>query len=67
MTETPFPLMSLWQPAKLLIKIMVGQMPEAHRRFLIQFERGEPDWSLLGCRPLPDCLLSAGGSTISTS
>lgn len=31
-----------------LIAEIVGQMPDAHKRFLISFERGEPDWTLLG-------------------
>jgi hypothetical protein len=33
-----------------LVKIqheMIGAMPDHHREFLIAFERGEPDWSLL--------------------
>ena len=31
-----------------IIAAMVGDMPPAHRQFLISFERGEPDWTLLG-------------------
>jgi hypothetical protein len=31
-----------------LIGEIVGKMPEAHRRFLLSFKRGEPDWTLLG-------------------
>jgi predicted nucleotidyltransferase component of viral defense system len=31
-----------------LIASIVGNMPEPHRHFLLSFERGEPDWSLLG-------------------
>ena len=31
-----------------LIGQIVGKMPESHRRFLISFERGAPDWTLLG-------------------
>ena len=27
---------------------LVGKMPEEHRRFLISFEEGKPDWKLLG-------------------
>ena len=27
---------------------LVGDMPAAHRHFLVSFERGEPDWDLLG-------------------
>ncbi|MDD2325702.1 MAG: nucleotidyl transferase AbiEii/AbiGii toxin family protein [Alphaproteobacteria bacterium] len=30
-----------------MIANIVGQMPQEHRRFLISFERGEPDWALL--------------------
>lgn len=29
-------------------------MPEEHRRFLISFERGEPDWPSLGLDHVPD-------------
>lgn len=31
-----------------LIADVVGRMPSAHRRFLVSFERGKPDWALLG-------------------
>jgi predicted nucleotidyltransferase component of viral defense system len=31
-----------------LIALIVDGMPKDHRVFLISFERGEPDWSLLG-------------------
>lgn len=31
-----------------LIDAIVGDMPSDHRKFLISFERGEPDWNLLG-------------------
>lgn len=37
-----------------LVVEMVGKMPDAHRRFLISFERGEPDWSLLGVEGAKD-------------
>lgn len=30
-----------------MIKTLIGGMPDHHRAFLIGFERGEPDWSLL--------------------
>ena len=30
-----------------LIREIVGNMPEQHRRFLLSVKRGEPDWSLL--------------------
>ena len=31
-----------------LIAEIVGEMPDSHRQFLISFERGEADWTLLG-------------------
>ena len=30
-----------------LIADIVGQLPDAHRRFLLSFKRGQPDWGLL--------------------
>jgi hypothetical protein len=39
-----------------MITSMVRQMPDVHRRFLLSFERGEPDWPLLdipGAHALP--------------
>ena len=27
---------------------IIREMPDAHRRFLISFERGDPDWTLIG-------------------
>jgi hypothetical protein len=33
---------------------MVAQMPNAHRRFLLGFEQGEPDWTLLGVKGAAD-------------
>ena len=31
-----------------LVQSIVGEMPAEHRRFLASFERGAPDWDLLG-------------------
>ena len=31
-----------------LIKSVVGGMSADHRKFLVLFERGDPDWDLLG-------------------
>lgn len=33
-----------------MVQAIVGEMPDAHRRFLVSFERGDPDWDLLGLR-----------------
>ena len=37
-----------------LIVEIVGNMPDAHRRFLVSFERGEPDWALLDVQGAAD-------------
>jgi hypothetical protein len=51
MTESPVTLSDLLEARENLIRLIVGQMPEEHRRFLISAKRGEPEWELLG---LPD-------------
>jgi predicted nucleotidyltransferase component of viral defense system len=33
---------------KALVSEILGNMPDNHRSFLLSFERGEPDWALLG-------------------
>jgi hypothetical protein len=33
-----------------LIVDIAGNMPDHHRRFLVSFERGEPDWAILDAR-----------------
>jgi predicted nucleotidyltransferase component of viral defense system len=48
MTERPVSREELIAAREALIAEIVGKMPNAHRRFLISFERGEPDWALLG-------------------
>jgi predicted nucleotidyltransferase component of viral defense system len=56
MTVQPVGLEELIAAREALIAAVVGDMPEAHRRFLISFERGEPDWPLLsvdGAADLP--------------
>ncbi|MFO1100775.1 MAG: hypothetical protein U1E81_21600 [Xanthobacteraceae bacterium] len=35
-------------PQEALFAEIVGNMPDDHRRFLSSFERGKPDWALLG-------------------
>lgn len=37
-----------------LVEDIIGKMPDAHRRFLLSFERGEPDWTLLGVEGAKD-------------
>ncbi len=48
MTTERVLLRELLDAQKEMIELVVGRMPEEHRRFLISFEKGEPDWSLLG-------------------
>jgi hypothetical protein len=46
----------LIQAREALVDEIVGNMPDEHRRFLVSFERGEPDWELLdvpGASELP--------------
>ncbi len=56
MTNEPVSLDDLVGAREALIETIVGKMPETHRRFLVSFERGEPDWPLLevlGAATLP--------------
>jgi predicted nucleotidyltransferase component of viral defense system len=56
MTDVPVALTELEDTREAMIAALVGEMPEAHRHFLISFERGEPDWHLLaipGAEQLP--------------
>jgi predicted nucleotidyltransferase component of viral defense system len=48
MTKQPVSRDDLIAAREALIAEIVGKMPDAHRRFLLSFERGEPDWALLG-------------------
>jgi predicted nucleotidyltransferase component of viral defense system len=48
MPREPVPLDELLAAREAMIAIMVGDMPEDHRQFLIGFKRGEPNWALLG-------------------
>jgi predicted nucleotidyltransferase component of viral defense system len=56
MTAQPVPLAALLAAREELVARVVGDMPDDHRRFLLSFERGEPDWNLLdvaGAKDLP--------------
>ncbi len=48
MTRHPVELDDLLAAREALIDEIVGAMPDAHRQFLLAFERGEPDWSAIG-------------------
>lgn len=49
MTDKPISKDELIAARKALVEEIVGKkMPEAHRKFLVLCERGQPDWDLLG-------------------
>jgi predicted nucleotidyltransferase component of viral defense system len=48
MTEQPVSRDELIAAREALIAEIVGKMPDSHRQFLISFERGAPEWPLLG-------------------
>jgi len=54
MTVEPVELAELEKARIDLIEVMVGEMPQDHRRFLVRFERGRPDWNLLGLGGVKD-------------
>lgn len=54
MTEEPVPLAVLEETRETMIKAIVGDMPAAHRKFLVSFEQGAPEWDLLGLPGVPD-------------
>jgi predicted nucleotidyltransferase component of viral defense system len=54
MTNRPVMLHELIAAREALVATAVGEMPGEHRRFLISFERGEPDWPLLGLDNVAD-------------
>jgi hypothetical protein len=48
MTAEPVALEELLAAREALIDLAVGKMPDEYQRFLISFERGKPEWDLLG-------------------
>ena len=48
MTEEPVTLEELNAARETFIVEAVGKMPDAHRKFLISFVRGTPDWASIG-------------------
>ena len=53
MTDVEVPLADLEATREHLINLAVAQMPDAHRRLLIGFNAGAPDWSLLAIDHVP--------------
>jgi predicted nucleotidyltransferase component of viral defense system len=54
MTRQPVKLDDLLAAREALISEIVGSMPDAHRQFLLVFERGEPNWSTIGLEAAAD-------------
>ncbi|MDR3488654.1 MAG: nucleotidyl transferase AbiEii/AbiGii toxin family protein [Bradyrhizobium sp.] len=54
MTQEPVSLDDLLRARQELVTSVVGGMPEQHRRFLVSFERGGPEWPLLAVRGASD-------------
>ena len=48
MTDELVTVAALAEAREDLVREIVGKMPAAHKSFLLSFERGEPDWALLG-------------------
>ena len=47
MMDIPATLDALVRTREELVADIVGRMPDPHRRFLLSFQKGEPEWSLL--------------------
>lgn len=54
MTDEPVSLDELLAAREAIISEIVGKMPDTHRKFLVSFERGTPEWSLLGVEGAKD-------------
>jgi predicted nucleotidyltransferase component of viral defense system len=54
MTAEPVALDDLLAAREATVNAIVRDMPDTHRRFLVGFERGEPDWSILGLNHVHD-------------
>jgi hypothetical protein len=54
MTDKPVSRDELVTAREALIADIVGKMPTMHRKFLISFERGKPDWTLLDVPGAPE-------------
>lgn len=54
MTDNTVIRQELEEVREALIADIVGKMPDEHRRFMISFERGAPEWDLLGLSGVHD-------------
>lgn len=53
MTEDDVPLADLIDIQQRLLQLLVSQLDEDERSFLLALKRGKPDWGLLGLDQLP--------------
>jgi predicted nucleotidyltransferase component of viral defense system len=53
MTEEPITIAELEAARTDLARVIVGDMPDAHRRLLLSVEEGAPDWTLLAIDGVP--------------
>ena len=54
MTDSPISLKELTDAREALVLKVVGEMPDAHRQFLVSFERGQPNWASLNIKGAAD-------------
>jgi len=54
MSREPVTIEALLGARAALVADILGTMPANHRTFLLSFERGTPDWSLLGIEHAPE-------------
>jgi predicted nucleotidyltransferase component of viral defense system len=54
MTDKPVSRDDLVKTRENLVVEIVGNMPDNHRKFLMSFERGKPEWDLLGVKGASD-------------
>jgi predicted nucleotidyltransferase component of viral defense system len=54
MTNKAVSLEELVAARKALVASIIGEMPDKHRRFLVSFEKGTPQWDLLGVEGVKD-------------
>jgi predicted nucleotidyltransferase component of viral defense system len=54
MTADDVPLADLHAARAQLVRILIGDMPQAHREFLVGFKKGKPDWEKLDLAGAPE-------------
>jgi hypothetical protein len=67
MTEEPVTQKQLIAARSALVAAVIKRMPAKHRKFLIGFEAGEPDWSCSVSQAPTNCPPSSGASRTSTN